>query len=115
MTGFSASRRDGPNCGSCEIIAPDPGAPSPGTMEIGDESARVWIINGDRIDIDRAASEVRLATTSPLSDDAVLHPYLAFPAAVVSFWLGRRVFHGGAFLHGNRAWGLFAAKAGGKS
>src|SRR3954451_3149077 len=66
-----------------EIIAPDPGAPSPGTMEIGDESARVWIINGDRIDIDRAASEVRLATTSPLSDDAVLHPYLAFPAAVV--------------------------------
>ncbi len=87
----------------------------PGTVRLGEAHAEIWILAGDRIDVDRETLTMRLATREPVSDDAVLHPYLGLAAAVASHWLGRRVLHGGAFHYAGRSWGLLGEKGGGKS
>ena len=93
----------------------DPAPEAPGTVAFGDERATVWIADGGRIDIDRATLAVTIRTPAPISDDAVLHPYLGLPAAFAADWLGRRALHGGAFVHGDGAWALLGDKGGGKS
>jgi hypothetical protein len=50
-----------------------------------------------------------------LDADALLHPYLAMPAGIAGHWLGRQVFHGGAFVVDGHAWGVVGDKEGGKS
>jgi hypothetical protein len=80
-----------------------------------DESFTIWIAEGGSVALDRATLEVRIRTVAPLSDDAVLHPYLALPAAFAGRWLGRHSLHGGAFVHGGGAWALLGDKGGGKS
>jgi hypothetical protein len=87
----------------------------PGTVIVTDDTATVWIADGGRIDIERATFTVTIRTAAPITDDAVLHPYLALPAAFAGHWLGRRALHGGAFVHGDGAWALLADKGGGKS
>jgi hypothetical protein len=89
--------------------------PAPGAIEIDDAAATLGLLHGDRIDIDRASLTVRVATADPLSDEALIHPYLGIPAAIASRWLGRQVLHGGGFAHDGRAWGVLADRAGGKS
>jgi hypothetical protein len=84
-------------------------------MHVGADSAEVWILNGDRISVDRESLTARFETSEPLSDEAVLHPYLGLAAAVAAQWLGRRVLHGGAFSYSGRAWGLLGGKGAGKS
>jgi hypothetical protein len=59
--------------------------------------------------------QVRFETEELLTDDLVAHPYIAFPAAVASHWVGRQVLHGGSFLHHGRAWGVLGARESGKS
>jgi hypothetical protein len=93
----------------------DPDAERPGTVALDKEGARIWIADGGRIDVDRATLAVRILTPARLSDDAVLHPYLALPAAFAAYWMGRRALHGGAFIAGSGAWALLADKGGGKS
>src|SRR4051812_27508713 len=44
----------------------DDNAPEPGTIDLDDRKATLWILHGDRIDIDRRSLEVIVATTAPL-------------------------------------------------
>lgn len=88
---------------------------TPGTILVSATQARLWIIHGDRIEMDRDPLVARMYTARPLSDDALIHPYLALPAAIANRWLGRHVLHGAAFLLDDRAWGVTADKGGGKS
>jgi len=68
------------------------------------------------VTIDRApVLTVTFALGRHLSGEALVHPYLAFPAAVISSWLGRPALHAGAFVNGDSAVGVMADKAGGKS
>jgi hypothetical protein len=91
--------------------APEP----PGTMRLDNDSAEVWILGGDRLVVDRKSRIVRLETRAPVSNEALLHPYLALAAALAAQWLGRWVLHGGAFGYSGRAWGLLGDKDAGKS
>jgi hypothetical protein len=91
------------------------GSRRPGTVEVGDERGEVWIGEGEHIGVDRTTLTVEVVSSERPSDEAVVHPYLALPAAVANRWLGRHVFHGGAFVHDQAAWALLGAKEGGKS
>ncbi len=93
----------------------DPDPRVPGTVDVRDSTATIWVADGGRIDVDRASGTVRIRTPEPVSDDAVLHPYLALPAAFAARWRGRRSLHGGAFVHGDGAVALLGDKGGGKS
>ena len=95
--------------------APEAPSPRPGTVTLHDDHGEVWIGNGRRVVVERAPLTVRFPDGTPLSDDALVHPYLGLPAAFANRWLGRHVFHGGAFLSGGGAWALLGAKEGGKS
>lgn len=50
-----------------------------------------------------------------LANDSLVHPGLAYVASVFSGWLGRRVFHAGAFVVDGRAWGILGGHESGKS
>jgi hypothetical protein len=104
-------------CMRLERIRREDDAPGeePGTLDVDMERATVWMVQGDRLDIDRASLVVRLHTREHLSDDALIHPYLALPAAIASRWMGRQVLHGGGFLHDGRVWALTGGKGDGKS
>jgi hypothetical protein len=93
-------------------VGPETG---PGTVRVTAETAEVWVSPHDTAEIDRATLTVRFVTRAPLGDAAIVHPYLAFPAAVATHWLGRLAIHGGAFAHAGRAWGLLGDKGAGKS
>jgi hypothetical protein len=67
------------------------------------------------IGVDRAAARTTLHLMDPPNPAAVLHPYLASTAVVAGHWLGRTPFHGGAFVVGERAWGVLGGRNMGKS
>lgn len=90
-------------------------AREPGSVEIGDSSAELWLAEAGRITVAREPLTVTFATPVPLSTDAVLHPFLGLPAAVAADWLGRPSLHGGAFAHDGRAWLLLGDRGAGKS
>jgi hypothetical protein len=68
-----------------------------------------------RIDIERESLAVRFTTAERLLDHAVLHPYLAFPAAVVSHWSRRLALHAGAVITERGAVAILGDKGAGKS
>ena len=86
-----------------------------GAFHLDDQRAELWITKSDRIEVDRRTLTARFSTRERLSDDAILHPYLGLPASLASRWLGRQVFHGGAFALAGRAWALLGDKESGKS
>lgn len=92
-----------------------PQAAPPGTVVFDDERGEVWIGDGERVIVDRTTMTVRVLTHGHVDDRLMVHPYLGLPAAWASWWLGRQVLHGGAFLHAGRAWALLGDKEGGKS
>jgi hypothetical protein len=101
--------RDGPGS------HPRERAPAPGTVDLDPDGAAIWLSDGDRIELDRAARSVRFATANRFTDRVVLHPYLSLPASVHSHWLGRQALHGGAFRHAGRTWAVLGDKEAGKS
>ncbi len=80
-----------------------------------DEQARLLLRNGGEISIDRSAAEVVFTVPEPVSDQALVHPYLAPAAAVIARWLGREPFHAGAFALAGGAWGVLGEREAGKS
>ena len=70
---------------------------------------------GDHIEVDRATLTVRVSTRAKLDDRLVLHPFLALPASIASYWLGRQALHGGAFSYRGRAFALMGMREAGKS
>lgn len=65
--------------------------------------------------LDREPLTARFTATGGVSDDEMAHPGLGGLATITNRWLGRDVFHAGAFLAGAGAWGVMGAKEAGKS
>jgi hypothetical protein len=87
----------------------------PGTIRIEPDRAELWLAEAGRILVQREPLTVSFATVTPLSADAVLHPFLGLPAAIANRWLGRISLHGGAFAYRDRAWALLGNREAGKS
>jgi hypothetical protein len=90
-------------------------AGDPGTTEVGPESARIRLVDGGRLELDRQQRVARFLTRMPLEPDELAHPYLAAAASTFAGWLGRDAFHAGAFALDGGALALLASKHGGKS
>jgi hypothetical protein len=78
-------------------------------------SAVVRLRTGGWIELDRASGLVTYFVDKRLSDDEIVHPFLAPVAIVASHWHERESIHGGAFLVDGRAWGIVGGRLGGKS
>jgi hypothetical protein len=72
---------------------------------------------GDGGGLEVIAAERRAVLCSPraLTDDEVLHPYLAPIAAAFAWWSGYEGFHAGAVLLDGRVWAVVGEKGEGKS
>jgi hypothetical protein len=82
---------------------------------VSETRARLLLRNGGEIAIDRAQGEILFTVPEPVSDQALVHPYLAPAAAVIARWLGRESFHAGAFALDGGAWGVIGEREAGKS
>jgi hypothetical protein len=65
--------------------------------------------------VERRARRSLLTHPHQLSDEDVVHPFLAFTAAVVARWAGRHCFHAGAIVANGAAWGVLGDQGAGKS
>jgi hypothetical protein len=96
-------------------LAADADVPPPGSRRINDSTAVIWLAAGTRVTMDRVPLRATFESYEAISDDALLHPFLALPAAIAGFWLGRQVLHGGAFIADDRAWAILGDSGAGKS
>jgi hypothetical protein len=87
----------------------------PGTTEVGEHSAILWLPDGSSITLRRQDASVRFEMPQPPSAEMIAHPLLGLPAAIMSLWQGRLALHGGAFLVDAGAWALIGDRGSGKS
>jgi hypothetical protein len=67
------------------------------------------------LEISRTPLVARFTVKQPFDVQALVHPYLALAAAIVSHWAGMNAFHAGAFVKDGGAWALVGDKGLGKS
>jgi hypothetical protein len=82
---------------------------------VGADRAEIALMAGDELTLDRVPLRATFTTAGPLTDEALVHPYLAPAAAIAGHWLGREAFHGGAFVLDGGAWAILGDKESGKS
>lgn len=82
---------------------------------IGTDRAEIVLVAGGRLTVQRAPLRATYTTAVPLSDEALVHPYLAPAAAIGGYWLGREAFHAGAFALDGGVWAVVGDKEAGKS
>lgn len=85
------------------------------TLEVGPDSATFPLPGNGGWLLRKKPLSGRLIYPRSLASDELTHPALASAATVLNYWLGREVFHGGAVLIDNEAWGLLGTKEAGKS
>lgn len=82
---------------------------------ISADRAEIVLVAGDRLAVQRSPLRATFTTARPLSDEALVHPYLAPAAAIAGYWLGREAFHAGGFVLDGGVWGVMGDKESGKS
>ncbi|MDX6408745.1 MAG: hypothetical protein QOE13_1816 [Gaiellaceae bacterium] len=103
--------KDWPAMEIARVTAEAPDGPS----WIDANRAEIRLLAGDRLLLEREPLRATFITASPLSDEALVHPYLAPAAAVAAYWLGRQAFHAGAFVLDDGVWAVMGEKELGKS
>jgi hypothetical protein len=89
---------------------------APDATRIEDELAELVFLNGWSLRIDRQDRSATFFVPPAVDDDELVHPYLTPLAEHIAAEAdGRALFHGGAFVAGGGAWGVFAGRMGGKS
>ncbi len=84
-------------------------------LAVTEEHATIPLLGEGYVGLDREPLHAVYSTAARLTPTALIHPYLAPAAAVAAWWLGRESFHAGAVAVSGGAWGVLAAKGGGKS
>ena len=82
---------------------------------LGDESARLRLADGGDVVVERDPARATYTTPSGLSDQELVHPYLAPAAALAARWRGLESLHAGAFVFDGGAWMVLGDKGIGKS
>src|SRR5205807_9064503 len=72
-------------------------------------------VSGWSARLDRLRGSATFFLPRAVSDDELVHPYLAPVAMHFAGWLGHLALHGGAFVAGGGAWAVLAKRGGGKS
>jgi hypothetical protein len=82
---------------------------------VTDDHAILRLKTGGRLTLDRRSGVARYSVPRRLTDDDLVHPFLAPAAAVVSHWARRLSFHAGAFVADGGAWAVVGDRGAGKS
>ena len=82
---------------------------------VTEERADLRLRTGGRLEVHRATGLARFVVPRRLTDDEVVHPFLAPAAAVMAHWLNRPCFHSGGFVSAGGVWGLVGDRESGKS
>ena len=82
---------------------------------VDDRNAALNLKTGGRLTVDRSEGLARFATGRPLSNDELIHPFMAPVAAIVAHWERRVAFHAGAIAIDGAAWGVLGTREAGKS
>jgi hypothetical protein len=82
---------------------------------IGETHAVFGFTGGGSLTVERDRRRALFRVPSPISEAALVHPYLAPVGAVMAHWLGREGFHAGAIATANGAWALLGGRGTGKS
>jgi len=82
---------------------------------LGDESARLRLVDGGDVVVEREPARATYTTPLALSDQELVHPYLAPAAALAARWRGHESLHAGAFVLDGGAWMVVGDKGAGKS
>ncbi len=91
------------------------GRPSGDWTDRLDGQTAVVALGAGTARLDRRTSSTVLALPQCPSAAELAHPYLAATGAVAARWRGDLPLHGGAFVAGERAWGLLGDREAGKS
>jgi hypothetical protein len=89
----------------------------PGTVRerVTETHAVLPLKTGGRLALDRERRIARYTVPRALTDDELVHPFLAPAAAVFAHWEGRLSFHAGAFVAGGGVWAVVGGREAGKS
>ena len=91
------------------------GRAPPGVSPYVDEAGALIDLPGGRwLELKRSTREATYGGPG-LSPDQLAHPYFSPLAVIFNRWLGREVFHAGAFLTGDAAWAVVGPPEAGKS
>jgi hypothetical protein len=82
---------------------------------IGEQTASVGLVNGQRALLDRRAGSAVLAGGGTVDDGRLIHPFLTVVATVFAWWRGHDAFHAGAFMADGAAWAVLGGRESGKS
>jgi hypothetical protein len=82
---------------------------------LGDEMARLRLVDGGEMVVEREPARAIYTTPLALSDQELVHPYLAPAAALAARWRGHESLHAGAFVLDGGAWMTMGEKGAGKS
>ncbi len=92
------------------------GLRSPHSEELIDyDRAAHPMADGGLVTVRRNARTTRIAVPDPPGADLIVHPLLAFTAAMCARRDGRQAFRAGALELDGRAWGVIAPQGAGKS
>ncbi|MDQ3721878.1 MAG: hypothetical protein M3376_02180 [Actinomycetota bacterium] len=96
-------------------IGVEEGDPPLRREHITDDRAEIILKTGGRLHLVRDPAIARYEVPRQLSDDELVHPFLAPAAAMMAHWLGRSSFHAGAFVSDGGAWAMIGDREAGKS
>jgi hypothetical protein len=82
---------------------------------VTDGRAVLRLKTGGRLTLDRQGGVACYAVPRFLTDEELVHPFLAPAAAIVSHWAGRLSFHAGAFVSDGAVWAVVGDREAGKS
>jgi hypothetical protein len=82
---------------------------------VTESRATLRLLTGGRIELQREMGRAEYVVGRPLSNEELVHPYLAPVAAVMAHWHGRESVHAGAFVGADGVWGVVGERESGKS
>ncbi|MDA0180344.1 hypothetical protein OJ997_08555 [Solirubrobacter phytolaccae] len=98
-----------------ELVRVAPEGEEPAEEQVTADHARLRLSGGGWAEVDRVAARAELQVPTGTTDGALVHPFLASVALVMSRWRGHEGFHGGGIVAGGGVWGVLGDKTAGKS
>jgi hypothetical protein len=86
-----------------------------GAVDRVDDERATLVLVGATAEVERLPGSVAFTFEDEPDTEAIVHPYLAPVAGLLSHWHGRDCIHAGAFAASDGAWGVLGERGGGKS
>lgn len=85
------------------------------TVSFSANGAVIDVGSSGLVEIEREPAIATFRIRAASDPRGFVHPYLGWAASIVARWVGREVFHAGAFVSGSSAWAILGSRTAGKS